>query len=413
MNKSRRQTFAWPYFILFPAYFAYHWSAMNSWSPLFIGGYINEMSALVLVGALLYFFKQIIRRVRSSKDFNAIDISFTVFMVWFLFITLVHAGFATALGVTKNHIASIIQLLACFIAFRVYPYYEGLRSRQFLTYFTAIFTIAVLYAAKQDLIGTVMVSSSDTHFATYQGLARAYLFTAVLSVTHLSRLIYRFVAYLLVFFVLFLLGSRSEIVGSMILFLVFEVMYSQRRVFTALVAIAITISAAFVISISIEQLQDLFPENRMLYLILLGESDGSVLERSHQIQWAWKSIADSPLMGDYGIYERQSNSGAYAHNWISAWVDLGILGVLLFWSIFITIVHLIYKMSRQSMIISNNIKQDRWFFAMLVAIFSQTLLFFMFSKGFNDIGLAILAGFASAGIYNIKNAQKQAVTRKK
>jgi hypothetical protein len=390
-----------PFLALFPGYFAYHWAALNEWTPLVLGGYVNEVSALVCVGFVLAWSISLLVGRRVTVRWTVVDTSFALFMAWFAATVLLHALIASTPGVTNSHIASWVQLLACYLAVR-HVSLELVRTP--LLWTTAVFSAAVLWAAQTDLLGLLLRGSDESSAATYQGLARAVLITAAFGLCGQRARLVRWSGYMITLFVLFLVGARSEIVGAAILFGVLEVAASRRPMLIAMVVAASTLLGVFVVLGALDTLSEFFPDSRFLALLLEGSGDASAVERALYQELAWRAVLDSPILGDYGHYERVASAGAYAHNWLSAWVDLGLMGLLLF-----TALHLIAAWSAalvyRAAAASGDTARKRQA-ALGIGLLAMITVFNLVAKNFADPGLAtataLLAALAGAHAFRRK-----------
>ncbi len=392
---------ALPFFALFPGYFAYHWAALNGWTPLVLGGYVNEVSALICVGFVLAWSISLLVGRRVKVCLTVVDTCFALFMAWFSAIVLLHVLIASTPGVTNGHIASLVQLLACYLALRHVSLELVCTS---LLWTTAVFSAAVLWAAQTDLLGLLLRGSDESSAATYQGLARAVLITAAFGITGQRSRLIRWSCYMITLFVLFLVGARSEIAGAAILFGVLEVAASRRPMLTAMVVVASTVLGVIVVIGALDTLSEFFPDSRFLALLLEGSGDASAVERALYQELAWRAVLDSPMLGDYGHYERVASAGAYAHNWLSAWVDLGLMGLMLF-----TALHLIAAWSaalvyRSAAASGDSVRKRQA--ALGIGLLAMVTVFNLVAKGFADPGLAtataLLAAFVGAHPFRSK-----------
>ena len=64
------------------------------------------------------------------------------------------------------------------------------------------------------------------------------------------------------------------------------------------------------------------------------------------IHVAIESIKSNFILGDYGSYVSELGIGMYAHNLLSAWVDLGFLGFLYFIFILVYIMIKLYSLKK-------------------------------------------------------------------
>jgi O-Antigen ligase len=380
-----------PFLALFPGYFAYHWGALNGWTPLVLGGYVNEVSALVCVGFVLAWSISLLVGRRVTMQWTVVDTCFALFMVWFAANVLVNIMLVSAPGVTKSHTASCVQWLACYLAVR-HVSLEFVRTT--LLWMVGVFSIAVLWAAQTDLLALLLRGSDESKAATYQGLARALLITAAFGLGGQKSRLVRWSGYVVTLFVLFLVGARSEIAGAVILFCVLEVVASRRPMLAAMVVAASIALGALVVLGALDQLSEIFPDNRFLALLLEGSGDASAVERALYQELAWRAVLESPMLGDYGHYERAASVGAYAHNWLSAWVDLGLIGLLLF-----AILHLVAAWAAvlvyRSAAASCDAATKRQV-ALGIGLLAMVTVFNLAAKNFADLGLATTTGLLAA-----------------
>jgi hypothetical protein len=380
-----------PFIALFPGFFAYHWAALKEWIPPVLGGYVNEMSALVCVGFVIAWLISLLLVRRLTVRWTVVDTGFALFMAWFAITILLHIVVAKTLGVTKSHIASWVQLLACYLAIR-HVSLELVRTP--LLWMAALFSAAVLWAAQTDLLGLLLLSSDKSSTATYADLARALLITAVFGIGGQKSRLLRCSSWAVMLFVLFLIGARSEIVGAVILFGVLEIVASRRPMHVALLVVVSIVLSAIVVLGELDTLFQFFPDNRFLALLLEGSGDASSAERALFQELAWRAVLDSPILGDYGHYEREVSAGAYAHNWLSAWVDLGLVGLLLFivlhvmaaWSAMF-----VYRTAAASSDVTRMLQS-----AMGIGLLTMVTVFNLMSKSFADTGLATATALLAA-----------------
>lgn len=382
---------ALPFLALFPGFFAYHWAALNGWTPLVLGGYVNEVSALVCAGFVLAWLMSVLVGRRVMVQWTIVDTCFALFMAWFAATVLVHVMLVSAPGVTKSHTASWVQLLACYLAVR-HVSLEFVRPP--LLWTVGFFSVAVLWAAQTDLLGLLLRGSDESSAATYQSLARALLITAAFGLGGQKSRLVRWSGYAVTLFVLFLVGARSEIAGAAILFCVLEIVASHRPMFAAMVVAAITALGAIVLLGALDTLPEFFPDNRFLALLLEGSGDASAVERAFYQELAWRAVLESPMLGDYGHYERAASAGAYAHNWLSAWVDLGLIGLLLLTALHLSAAWsavLVYRSAAASDDVAR--KRDA---ALGIGLLVMVTVFNLVAKNFADPGLATTTGLVAA-----------------
>lgn len=380
-----------PFLLLFPGFFVYQWGVLNGWMPLFAGGYVNEASSVICAGFILALATRLLTGQRIAFRWTTIDTCFAVFISWFAGVVFVNAVLLTAPGVTKNHVASWLQLLACYLATRFVAIQE---IRKLLLFLVCVLSVSVLWAFQSEQLEQLTAFSQQKGIATYQDLARAYLVTAAFGLAIVYRRIFRWLGYLVTVFVLFLIGARSEIVGSIILFVVMEISISRRPATIALgMAVAAALSIVLALSAS-DFFLDLFPGNRLLLLLLEGKEDMSVVERDINLGLAWNAILDSPLFGDYGHYEKVASAGSYAHNWFSVWVDLGVVGLVLFISVYVLAVRQVFATRLRVFDLVSEGMQS--LIGLSIGWLVMMVILILFAKHFADNGTAILVGLIAS-----------------
>lgn len=387
-----------PFLLLFPGYLAYHWAAINDLTPLFLGGFVNEASALVCAGFLFVLF---CKRIQISR-LTSLDILFLIFMIWFAFVVLLNFTLMTAPGVTKNHTAAFLQISATYLAARHIALDQ---IRRALLWMAVLLGVSIIWVASISPIELLVAGSDESSIANYQSLSRTFLITAIFGLSCIRMQFFRLTGYLLVVIVSFLLGARSELIGLFIFIPVFEAFLSKhptRNLLFFAVSVIFGITAVYS---SLDFLIELLPDNRVLYLLQLGTSDESVVARSVAQQIAWNAIFDSPLFGNYGHYEREASAGFYAHDWLGVWVDLGLLGLVLFFSLHA------FAAWRALRIYSLTIKSNNEFLkqrlALAMGLLAMVIVFNLFAKNFTDTGWALAMGFLASLVNNHQSNRKR------
>jgi O-antigen ligase len=123
------------------------------------------------------------------------------------------------------------------------------------------------------------------------------------------------------------------------------------------------------------ELLDNVHENRFLRLMFAQDRDTSLQMRLVLAEEALTVFWQNPLLGDYKYYLRYRGDGYYAHNLLSFWAELGILGVL------ITVV--VMGLAVRAVVVSlrdGRIRSSVHGFAYLVAV--SVLLGLVFAKSY-------------------------------
>lgn len=380
------------FLLLFPAYFAYHWAALGNSLPLFAGGFVNEMSAFILLCVLVDTAWHRLAGLRLRPQVNDVDLTFALFIAHFVLVVAVHTVAGTAPAVAHQHVATIVQLCAAYWVLRTFPYDDAGAGRLLKICFLVLSSL-VLVSAYDDALSLLLASSDQAKAATYQGLARAYLLVAVLAVATIQRRTLRWLLATVSVFVLFLIGARSEVLAALISFVSFEVALSRGPIALMAAWIGALAAGVAIMIANLDALQSYFPDNRLLYLLSVGLDDGSVSERLEYQALAWRVLQEFPIFGDYAHYAASGGPGAYAHNITSVWVDLGLFGLATYVAV---IVAALAACLRPRPRLARQDPRLRRRQALCVAFLLQTVFFVAAAKSLNDICIATLAGVAGA-----------------
>ncbi len=68
-------------------------------------------------------------------------------------------------------------------------------------------------------------------------------------------------------------------------------------------------------------------QHRLLRLFFSSSLDTSLAARLPLNAQAWSVFKENPVLGDYQYYAATGSQGGYAHNFLSLWSELGMLGV--------------------------------------------------------------------------------------
>ncbi len=369
---------------LIPLYFIYHWLARLEFTPRFLGGYSNESSAIVLVGAVIFGMRSLIDSAGSGRLISRIEFAYFANLSYFFLIILIQVGLETSLGVSASQVAALLQLLAVFVVFR-FANFEAVNLRRVLFACVFIISIFVYQAAENDVLDLFLGSIDDTKGATYQGLARSLLMTVYMAVPFLKSRTARILNYSNATLILFILGARSEVVALLLFVYIVHFCESERKIRSVSVVIVVLLMMYNLSGYFME----LLPDNRILAIFEVT-SDASYQHRAGQISFAISQIIESPFFGAYGSYTALGGSGEYAHNLLSAWVDLGIMGFALHLLVLLMVGVWYFPA------FDNSAPGDTLFNRRLLSIgaaqFMVTLFLLLTSKPFSDVTTAALLG---------------------
>jgi uncharacterized membrane protein len=175
--------------------------------------------------------------------------------------------------------------------------------------------------------------SATDSIATYQGFGRSIvvcgLFLCAMFILSPTKLIF---TYLTCVALLFLNGSRTEFV-VFALTVPFAHMIVTRAVKPVLSFLGFAMLPMFVAGYLIS---DILPSSRIFELADILVSS-SFLGRLNLTAIGWAEIYDAPILGRYGAYYSAHGIGGYPHNILSAWLNLGLVGIMLLIFIFSTL----------------------------------------------------------------------------
>lgn len=304
---------------LFPGFFFYHSAAGLGLIELVLGGY-RSIVAAALALPLLFFY------VRLLPSLNAwrIDAAFFGFVGYLLLVVGVNFVLGADHDVLRNHFLSAIQWTTVFLIFRL----GGFRSRVFIVaaWASLLGMSAIAFAYSQDgfFYLTLLGANESESLASYQSLALSYTMVALVLLVSTGKALIRLLLLILCLATLWLHGARSEFAAVILVVAAMEFVRSRKRGHMAIA----TAVLAMVFFASMELVIGVLPDNRMVQLFDLAENT-SWESRRVLLDQAVSTIASNPLLGDYGSYVKTGTYGGvgdYAHNILSAWVDLGLAG---------------------------------------------------------------------------------------
>lgn len=307
------------FLVVFPGFFLYHALVTRGLFPAALGGYAPAIAIITTpILAIVY-----LRRVlRSPAGFLNIDAAYFAFLGFFALVVLANVLLQANGIVTRAHLAVIPQLAVAFLLARLVDPRDS-RFRWGVAISFAVLTSLILLNISGSAIALAAlgVDPSGEGLADYQEYAFVYCVVATYVVATIQTAAWRRGLELVAIVALFAVGARSEFVGFVLAVGVIELCYARHR---ALLTVVLSLAAVLLL-LRVGVLIELLPESRLLGLLEYGY-DGSVLARREMAESAYRTIAANPLFGGYASYPQ----GTYAHNALSAWVDLGLVGFLLY-----------------------------------------------------------------------------------
>ncbi len=377
------------FFLLFPGFFFYHTLLGLGATGAFLGGFFAPASLLVLL-PLLYMYATRIRREpgRLTKP----DIAFAVFLGYFFAVVASHAMLGAKMVHVVHHLLGILFLLNVFLIYKAIDF-SGPHFRC-VGLLSLLAMSAIVFAYSIDgvfYLGALGIARDADSLATYQGFSRSYLFTFVPIIAYTRSPWLRVLLYGIGVPTLFFNTARSEFIALLFLIPIIEFYHSRNKLLIAFLFAALLI----VIKIFLDDLVALLPHNRILELLDLSQST-SANKRHYLTIYALQTINDHPLLGDFGSYP----PGLYAHNILSAWVDLGLLGIS----------YLLLMIALPAVVMfAREYFSSRHYYQFLLpfSLASITLLLLLTSHFFTDMLIGATLGCYSTYWYGRQQAQRR------
>lgn len=304
---------------VFPGFWLYHAFVALGFIPPVLRGYSVAIAAMVFPLLALGY-----ARHASGGRASLMDaVFFTVVGAWLLFTASQFLAGATP-AIVQSHLGSIPQWLSLYLIARLLDV-DDPAFRLVCRISLALMTVVVLTnlsAGSFALESNTVPIEERVSVATYQDFALIYLTTALFCAIQLRATVARAWLYSLAIAVLFMIGARTEFAAVLVAVVILEWCLARRRA----AIVVLTLLFALIVGLVLQVLIEVSPENRVVELITRPSDDSSVQERLFMLESALRTIENNPLSGNFASYP----PGEYAHNVLSAWVDLGLAGLLVF-----------------------------------------------------------------------------------
>ena len=311
------------FLVIFPGYVLVQAMVALGYSEPILGGYMVPMFT-IFIPLLLWKYVKLLRKAEISK----IEALFFVIVIYRLGLALGHFGFETLGSYRTEYLtfqfAGIILDVGAFLLFRTLSVKPT--DKNVLLIISIIIVLVVFL--NSDGLKFKLLSSDfrDDSLAGYQQYARNIVVLGFLALAVARAAYLRYLILISFSFILFLVSARTELIlffCSSIVFLQFTSVHRGPN------STIIGIVLFFVFAVAAEQILYMFPESRLFDLTDLDNST-SYLARRLTTNLAWEMIMNNPIIGDYGGYVHAIGMGYFSHNILSAWVDLGLLGMFFY-----------------------------------------------------------------------------------
>lgn len=368
------------FFVLFPGFFVYHVLVGTGRIPAVLDGYSTRAAALVLPFLALAFVNHGLRHRRSRTQVDGI---FFLFLAYFGAVVGFNLAWRADLTIAVPHLGILIQFAAIYLAIRlVDPTSPLFRWAALLSFFVLTATVFTFSAGGAFTVVAGALEGTEEKLADYQGYAFVYVVLVLFLAATLRSANARLAVYALAVPALFLIGARAEFAAFLLVPPIFEFCLGRRKALFWIAGAGILSTVLLLLVAG----ADLFPGSRVLAL-MASTPDESVMERARLTREAWRSLGDSPLLGAYASYP----PGEYAHNLLSVWVDLGVVGFLFF--------VLLLLLPAIDLVLGLRTRAAEPDHVLALAVFAVSAVLFVLAKNFTyqmfPIALALYARYAA------------------
>lgn len=374
------------FFMLFPGFFFYHTLLGTGSTGAFLGGYFAPV-ALAFAGPMCLVY--LARMGRESRRLTLVDVHYGFFLAYFIGVVAVNAAAGADRAIVAYHLLAILFMVLVYIQFSFIDF--GNRRFRQVGVLSLVAMSAIVFAYSVDgvfYLASLGMSKDSNALATYQGFSRSYLFTYLAVASFTRKLPLRLLLHALGAATLFVNAARSEFVALLFAIPLIELYYSRHKLFFVLAGVCL----AATLGLYLDQILAALPANRILELFDLSHSSSA--NKRHQLTvHALQAIAAHPLLGDYGSYK----PGHYSHNVLSAWVDLGLFGMLYVAALAIVPITPMFFHEYFA-------ARERPLFLLAFAFACVTLLLLLSSHYFTDMLLGATLGACSRYAYERKHA---------
>lgn len=309
---------------LFPGFFFYNSGLSFGMFPDIFGGGFSLIAVALGVPLLtlqLSAFPQRNTRIIWMDVFLFILVSYMI--IWAVINCAWGDDYQHNIVLLQEVLLTISLWLVLYVAFRNLRIENGTLILALSISLIAMLAVSLVNAQGQ-MYYAAQLTTNEVRVASYQAFARSALVTSLLllSVSSGMRMALLIISSLVL---LFLLGARSEFVGFVMAgTLILYARESTSRVILLWVPFIICVLTYLTLTTDV-----LSGDSRILQLFDLSDST-SYLRRDAMQAYAVKVISSNWLLGNYGARLDFSDMGSYSHNALSAWVDFGLIGFLLF-----------------------------------------------------------------------------------
>jgi len=354
--------------VLFWGYILYNFAILFG-APSFLGGYFGLATALGAVVFSILAKPTIINSFRASYFFTFLSLGS---LLWVIAITAISYLDSNASAARAQSLTLIVAWIALYCTgfYIVFAEKEKLRKLSiFLIFLFLGYTIYYISTNVAFMLPFVKGGEvDDDNLASYQGIARNLLIAGILITAYTKKRIHNLVLAIIISFILFMVGARSEFYAFILLVLSYHFLsaYKVKSGFIVIVLFAVVSAGLFI------NYYEKIADSRQLNITSVSKDESWQLRQQMQ-DFSIQIIKDHPVFGQFGGHgyygsTNGNNIGAYSHNALSGYTNYG----LLFFILFIAMCYLSFIYSTLKFI--KNPKDEDWAFAFLFTLLIAFLI---------------------------------------
>lgn len=373
------------FILLFPGFFFYHTLIGLGIMPAILAGYLRPVSFLFLLCIFLFGFRFIFL-VLPKPGYPGF-LYFTI-LFWSMIVALWHYLFGSVAGnleVLEWSISGILLGFTCYVIGKGLPLDKRVFVFIVLLCLMAMVLIVLQFKHENMFYIRSLGIGDEEKTTSYQGFARSLAMTGILALAFINNWWFRFFLASLTIVSLYFNGARTELVCFALSFFIVLFFFILRKGRSVLYLLVLLLFLFTLPLFSFQAVQERLPENRVLQLLDLAGSS-SAIKRSFLNESGLETINDFPFFGSYAFYYKSYGVGGYPHNLLSAWVNLGLVGVTLYVALLFFLFFIFFTYMWKSYFMFNSVLG---FLALQTLFFVVTALLFAKDYSYMLLGFAV------------------------
>ncbi|MEL4427505.1 hypothetical protein AAEH84_17130 [Shewanella indica] len=373
------------YLVSIPICLIYYVLTSYELIPPLLGGYYPYAFLFSLV--LMLFFISLSYLRLSKIKLNAIDLTVIAFSIY----GLVKIASDYSLGKylddnIRDSFSAIVYFISIYVVFK----YVDLESKYVLFLQVLSLMIFVVGTAMQLSSGAIVliISQSNNLIASYQYIAVFFILVSLPLSLSIDKKSFKYTLYLLSIVFLFFNGARTEFVSYLVSVFIIEYLSSKNKMVFLVFLFLLTLLFVF-IYVGVSERFDL-GNNRVVDLIVNLNNTSSGNARAVLAEQGYGFIDGNIFWGGFDGYSK----GEYIHNVFSVWVDLGIIGFLLYQIMLVVAFSSFLLMYKAGFIYDDKFK-------LALSIFIPAFLFVLISKSYGYLLVSASIGMLSSLQYRL------------